>query len=87
MNRNTFYQISRATNQIVRCIKFKKYSITCFFCFEEQLVFGTTENKILIYDLNEFDPENPDVSLFLSRNSLIKKSFKDLEVGCFVWNF
>jgi hypothetical protein len=70
--RNTFYQIDRGTNKIIKCIKFKKHCITQFFCFEDQLVFGSTENKILIYDLNAFDPENPDVNDALRRNSPIK---------------
>ena len=60
VGRNTFYHINRATNKIERCIRFKKHSITAFFCLDNQLVFGNTENKLLIYDLNEFDPENPD---------------------------
>ena len=41
---------------------------------------------MLIYDLNEFDPENPDVRLSLFRNLLTRRSFKDLEDGSFVWN-
>lgn len=60
VSRNIFYHIDTQTNKIVKCIKFNKHSISTFFCFENQLVFGNIENKILIYDLNTFDPENPD---------------------------
>lgn len=68
VGRNIFYQIDRNTNKIIKCIKFKKHSISTFFCQENQLVFGNTENKILVYDLNAFDPENPDVINVLFRN-------------------
>ena len=42
VGRNIFYQINRNTNKIDKCIKFKKHSISSFFCHEEQLVFGNT---------------------------------------------
>lgn len=59
--RNTFYQINIKTNAIVRCIKFSKHSISQFICKDNLLVFGNIENKLLVYDLNAFDPENPTV--------------------------
>ena len=34
VGRNTFYEIDRGSNKIVRCIKFKKHSITNFYCAE-----------------------------------------------------
>jgi hypothetical protein len=63
VSRNIFYEIDMGSNKIVKCIKFNKHSISSFFCFENQLVFGNIENKILIYDLNSFDPEAPEVLL------------------------
>lgn len=56
VSRNIFYEIDTGNNKIVKCIKFNKHSITSFFCYENQLVFGNIENKILIYDLNTYDP-------------------------------
>jgi hypothetical protein len=72
VGRSIFYQIDTISNKIVKCIKFKKHSITAFFCHEEQLVFGNTENKVVVYDLKSFDPDNPDVPLLLSRSSRIR---------------
>lgn len=28
-------------------------------------MFGNTENKVVVYDLKSFDPENPDVDMDL----------------------
>ncbi len=72
--RNTFYQINIKTNAIVRCIKFSKHSISHFICRDELLIFGNIENKLLVYDLKAFDPENPTVIFFYKiRNSRLKR--------------
>jgi len=55
VGRSIFYHIDTITNKIIKCIKFKKHSITSFFCQDDQLVFGNTENKVVVYDLKTFD--------------------------------
>ena len=61
VSRNIFYDIDLAGNFINKCIKFNKHSITSFICQDNQLVFGNIDNKLLVYDLQTFDPDQPDV--------------------------
>lgn len=61
VNRNIFYQINPNGNSIMKCIKFQKHSITTFFCRDDLLLFGNIENKVLLYDLKDFNPENVEV--------------------------
>ena len=61
VSRNIFYDIDLKTNAIHRCIKFAKHSITSFIYKDEQLVFGNIDNKLLVYDLSTYDPEEPQV--------------------------
>lgn len=37
-----------------------------FICKDDLLVFGNIENKVLVYDLKVFDPENPTVRFVLN---------------------
>lgn len=87
VSRNIFYEIDTGSNKIVKCIKFNKHSITSFFCYENQLVFGNIENKILIYDLNTYDPEAPEVPFHLVRNLSIRSWLKAWVVGCWLLSF
>lgn len=34
---------------------------------DEMLLFGNIENKVLLYDLHNFDPEAADVFVFLTQ--------------------
>lgn len=61
VNRNIFYQINPNGNSIMKCIKFQKHSITTFFYRDDLLLFGNIENKVLLYDLKDFNPENVEV--------------------------
>jgi hypothetical protein len=56
VNHNIFYEINPNNNTIVKCIKFQKHSITTFFYKDELLLFGNIENKLLLYDLKQFNP-------------------------------
>lgn len=78
MGRNTFYQINIKTNSIVRCIKFSKHSISNFICRDDILVFGNIENKLMVYDLKTFDPENPTVMIVLIQKFEPKKLIEGL---------
>lgn len=64
VNRNIFYEINPTNNSISKCIRFQKHSITSFFYKDEKLVFGNIENRVLVYDLKDFDPEKAEVLIF-----------------------
>ena len=64
VSRNIFYDIDLTSHKINRCIKFNKHSITAFYCCDNQLVFGNIDNKLLVYDLDTFDPDAPEVAMF-----------------------
>lgn len=55
VNRNIFYEINPTSNTIVKCIKFQKHSISAFYYKDEQLLFGNIENKVLLFDLKQFN--------------------------------
>ena len=61
VNRNIFYEINTSNNSIIKCIRFDKHSLTSFIYKDNILVFGNIENKVLVYDLSEFDPESSEV--------------------------
>lgn len=68
VNRNIFYEIDPNSNKIIKCIKFHKHSITTFLFKDDLLLFGNIENKVLLYDLKDFNPDTSDVNLSLFRN-------------------
>ena len=61
VNRNIFYEINPKSNAIIKCIRFDKHSLTSFIYKDDILVFGNIENKVLVYNLAEFDPESSEV--------------------------
>lgn len=77
VNRNILYEINMSNNSVLKCIKFQNHSITSFFLKDDLMVFGNIENKLLVYNLANYNPESEEVHRFIFRNSNKTRSLKE----------